>query len=91
MISLVVLFAGCSSQPRTVVFQDPDAAVWGSKPDGYPKTVLKALPDRPGFCVKVTEDWEPRELEGRDVWYRSRTVESLSCTKERWRGLTMGR
>ena len=93
ILMLVVLglaVAGCSSQPKTIVSQDLDEGVIGAKPEGYPKTMVKALPDQPGFCVEVTESWKEQDRDGQVVWLKQKTVESTSCTKYRWERLLMG-
>lgn len=84
IILIGITLAGCSTQPRTIVTQDLSEGVVGAKPEGYPKTMIKALPDQPGFCVKVTEDWQEREYQGETVWLKEKTVRSASCTKDRW-------
>lgn len=89
LMFVAAMLAACSSQPRTLVSQDMDDAVVGEKPEGYPKTAIRPLPDQPGFCVGVTEDWIQQEYEGQTVWLKQKTVESVSCTKERWRRLSM--
>lgn len=87
---LAIGLAGCSAQPKTIVAQDMDQGVVGAKPDGYPRTVIKALPDQPGFCVAVTEDWKAQAQEGQTVWLKEKSVESVGCTKTRWERLDMG-
>lgn len=92
LMLILVGFAltGCSTQPRTLVSQDPDDRVVGDKPEGYPRTQVKALPDQPGFCVAVTEDWHEQEDGGQTVWIKAKTIESESCTKQRWHRLARG-
>ncbi|WP_150910227.1 hypothetical protein [Marinobacter halotolerans] len=79
-----ITLAGCSTQPKTIVNQDLSEGVVGTKPEGYPKTMVRALPDQPGFCVEVTQDWQERSYEGKTVWLKEKTVRSASCTKYRW-------
>lgn len=86
---LAVVLVGCSAQPRTIVSQNIDEGVVGSRPEGYPRTVVKALPDQPGFCIEVTESWNEHQHEGQTVWLKQRTVESVSCKREQWKRLTM--
>ncbi len=88
-IVMGIVLAGCSSQPRTIVSQDLDEAVVGTKPEGYPKTVVQPLPDRPGFCVEVTENWKEHEQDGQVVWLKEKTVRSIGCTRQRWERLSM--
>lgn len=90
LIILGLAVAGCSTQPRTLVSQDPEERVVGEKPAGYPKTVVRALPDQPGFCVEVTEDWQNQEEDGQTVWTKEKTLQSKSCTKQRWHRLARG-
>lgn len=90
LVIFAVALVGCSTQPKTIVTGDLDEAVIGAKPEGYPKTLVKALPDQPGFCVAVTEDWEEHRREGQTVWLKAKTVESVGCTKTRWERLSMG-
>jgi|AntRauTorcE11898_2_1112593.scaffolds.fasta_scaffold16431_1 hypothetical protein len=89
-ILLGLALIGCSAQPRTIVSQDPDDRVVGAKPAGYPKTTVKALPDQPGFCVKVTQDWVEQSGQSQTVWFKEKTVQSTSCTKQRWHRLARG-
>lgn len=84
LIVLGLALAGCSAQPRTIVSQNLDDAVVGVKPAGYPVTSIKPLPDQPGFCVAVTENWKQRDHDGQPVWLKEKTVQSISCTKQRW-------
>jgi hypothetical protein len=89
LIGIAVVFAGCSSQPRTIVSQDIDSGIVGAKPDGYPKTTVKPLPDQPGFCVEVTESYKEHDHEGQTLWLREKTVRSISCTRQQWKRLEM--
>ncbi|WP_191964425.1 putative periplasmic lipoprotein [Marinobacter confluentis] len=93
LMMMLVAFAlvGCSAQPRTIVSQDPGDTVVGDRPEGYPRTVVKALPDQPGFCVEVTESWKEGQQNGDTVWTKQKTVESTACTKTRWERLSMGK
>jgi hypothetical protein len=91
VIILAIALAGCSSQPKTIVSQDLEDGVVGAKPEGYPKTMVKALPDQPGFCVEVTESWQEHDHEGQTVWLKEKKVQSIACTKDRWRRLSMDR
>lgn len=83
-IVLGIALAGCSTQPKTIVTQDLSEGVVGTKPEGYPRTEVKALPDQPGFCVEVTEAWQEHKHEGKSVWLKEKTVRSIPCTKARW-------
>jgi len=71
-ILLGLSFIGCASQQPAANLKTPDSAVIGEKPEGYPKTVIKRLPDLPGFCVEVTEDWRehPRHVGSSPAQYR---------------------
>ncbi|WP_083260334.1 hypothetical protein, partial [Marinobacter sp. X15-166B] len=75
-ISLGVLIGACSLPQQTVNVIDVDSVVVGEKPGGYPKVYIKALPDRLGFCIKVTDDWAPQVYQGQTYWVRDQTVES---------------
>ena len=90
LILLGTALAGCSSQPRTIVSQDWDDGVVGAKPGGYPKTVVQPLPDLPGFCIEVTEDWKEHDHEAQAVWLKEKTVRSIGCTKTQWNRLSTG-
>ncbi|HEV8076784.1 MAG TPA: hypothetical protein VGP45_00190 [Marinobacter sp.] len=81
LITLVfaVFASGCSTQQEAITQDDLDAAVVGEMPAGYPKVTIKRLPDRPGFCVKVTESWKAYDYEGQTVWIREKNIESLNC------------
>lgn len=89
-IVLGLALAGCSAQPKTIVSQDPADRVVGEKPAGYPKTTVKALPDQPGFCVEVVQDWVEQPRQSEAVWLKEKTVQSISCTKTRWHRLARG-
>ncbi|PFG11462.1 MULTISPECIES: hypothetical protein [unclassified Marinobacter] len=78
-IVLAVLLGGCSSQQGAINSDDLDAAVIGKKPEGYPKTYIKSLPDRPGFCIKVTENWKAHDYQGQTIWLKEKKIESLNC------------
>lgn len=88
LIILGTVLAGCSLQPKTIVSHDLEDGVVGAKPEGYPKTVVKPLPDQPGFCVEVTERWKQHDYEGQTVWLKEKTVQSIACTKNRWKRLS---
>jgi hypothetical protein len=78
-IVLAVLLGGCSLQKGAISSDDLDAAVIGEKPEGYPKTYIKSLPDRPGFCIEVTENWKAHDYQGQTIWLKEKTIESLNC------------
>lgn len=79
MIGFAVFLGGCSSQKEALNLNDLSSAVIGDMPAGYPKTTIKALPDRPGFCIKVTESWKAHDYQGQTVWLREKKIESLNC------------
>ena len=78
-IFLAVFVVGCATQEEVITLDDLKFAVTGEKPAGYPKTYIKSLPDRPGFCIKVTENWKPQDYQGQTVWLREKKIESLNC------------
>jgi hypothetical protein len=79
MIVFSVFIGGCSSQKQAISPDDLSAAVTGDMPAGYPKTTIKALPDRPGFCIKVTQSWKAHDYQGQTVWLKDKKIESLNC------------
>jgi len=81
-LALAAFLGGCSSQRGVINVNDVDSAVIGEKPEGYPKTVIKSLPDRPGFCIKVTENWKAHDYQGQTVWLKEKKVESLNCPRD---------
>ena len=78
-IVFAVLVAGCSTHKEAITLDDLGSAVIGEMPAGYPKTTIKALPDRPGFCIKVTESWKAHDVQGQQVWLKEKNIESLNC------------
>ena len=78
-IVFAVFVGGCSTQKEVLTLDDLGSAVIGEMPAGYPKTTIKSLPDRPGFCIKVTESWKAHDYQGQTVWLREKNIESLNC------------
>ena len=74
-----VFIGGCSTQKEAITLDDLGSAVIGEMPAGYPKTTINPLPDRPGFCIKVTECWKAHDYQGQTVWLREKNIESLNC------------
>ncbi|MDI9244718.1 hypothetical protein [Marinobacter sp. CHS3-4] len=83
-VAILLFLAGCSSQPKIISAENSEGGVAVSKPEGYPKTEIRALPDQPGFCVAVTESWREGSRDGQTVWLKEAAVESASCTKTQW-------
>ncbi|MDK8465238.1 hypothetical protein [Marinobacter sp. SS13-12] len=85
---LIVLFglglAGCVSQQPAVNLNNPDSAIVGEKPEGYPRTYIKQLPDLPGFCIEVTEDWRENLHQGETIWRKEKTIKSVNCPGKSW-------
>jgi|AntRauTorcE11898_2_1112593.scaffolds.fasta_scaffold08453_2 hypothetical protein len=90
LMCIAVALVGCSTQPKTIAAQDIEDGVVGAKPEGYPKSTVKPLPDQPGFCVEVTERYKERNHEGQTIWLKEKTVASISCTKQQWERLERG-
>lgn len=87
-VLLGISLMGCASQQPAVDLTNPDSAIIGEKPEGYPKTFIKRLPDLPGFCVEVTEDWREHTYQGGTVWLKEKTIKSLNCPGEPLPGST---
>ena len=66
-------------QSRTDSGNDQQPGIIGEKPEGYPRTFIKRLPDRPGFCIEVTEDWREYPYQGETMWLKEKTIKSLNC------------
>jgi len=91
LITIVLVAArfGCASKQAKFNFDGPDPAVVGDKPEGYPRTYIRPLPDFPGFCIKVTEDWKSHDHQGQTIWLREKQVKSLNCPSRHmeWQGV----
>ena len=87
-ILLGIGLIGCASQQSAVDLKNSDSAIIGEKPEGYPKTFIKRLPDLPGFCIEVTEDWRKRPYQGETIWLKEKTIKSLNCPGEPLPGST---
>lgn len=70
---------GCTSQQPAVNLENADSAVIGAKPEGYPRTYIKRLPDLPGFCIEVTESWREHPYQGETIWLKEKRIKSLNC------------
>jgi hypothetical protein len=84
-LAVAVFLGGCSSQQGVIHSNNVDSAVIGAKPEGYPKTVIKSLPDRPGFCIEVTEDWKAQDYQGQTMWFKEKKIASLNCPWDQMR------
>ncbi len=71
---------GCASQQPAINLNNADSAVIGAKPEGYPRTYIKRLPDLPGFCIEVTESWREQPYQGETIWLKEKTIKSLNCS-----------
>lgn len=87
-ILLGLSLMGCASQQPAVNLDNADSAIMGEKPEGYPKTFIKRLPDLPGFCIEVTEDWRKHPYQGDTIWLKEKTIKSLNCPETSFPGST---
>lgn len=86
-----LLIVGCSSHSNPVIVEQQSTPPVGHQREDYPRTYLQALPDQPGFCVAVTEAWVERTEDGKSVWLKEKSVQSVNCTRSQWERLSDNR
>ena len=83
-VFLGVSLIGCALQQPALNLTDSDSAIIGEKPEGYPRTLIKRLPDLPGFCIEVIENWREHTYQGETIWLKEKTIKSLNCPGKTW-------
>jgi hypothetical protein len=74
-LSLVVL-AACMPY-RTVTSPDPNwMRLGGYEPQGYPRTFVETWE---GKCYAVTEAWFKSAINGRTLWTKRQSHETVTC------------
>lgn len=58
----------------------PETAIVGEKPKGYPRTTVRQLPDRHGFCVEITETLREDTHQGQTIWLKEKAIRSVNCS-----------
>ena len=78
---LALSVVGCATHQKTVISNNPDLLVVGSKPEGYPKTHIEPYPNFPGFCIEAKESWREDNYQGQTIWLKDRELKSMQCPK----------
>lgn len=76
---LGLLVAGCTTQQATLVSNNPNLLVIGTKPEGYPRLRIEPYPGFPGLCFEVKEDWRKDDYQGQTVWLKDSESRSVHC------------
>lgn len=80
ILTLVALSViGCATKQATLISNNPDNLVIGTKPEGYPKTHIEPYPGVPGFCREVKESWKEDTYQGQAIWLKNKELNSMRC------------